>query len=259
MAEHLRSTSTGFFYRRKSDQSLSRSPFHSLARCVIELDRDGFKLQHLETEEDVRQNLMLMRVVFGERTGVDKLVQKLIDHHPSMTLHDFLVIKHEGKVVASAALVPVTWTIGNVQLKVAELGMVATLPEYRRRGMIRQLVDEYHKQVAEQEYDLSVLEGIPYFYRQFGYEYAVPLLEETRIRLEQAPECQSKISVRPFTLKDLPKAVQLLELSQRKFYVHSVRSPQIWGIQHETKIASDPEPFEAYAVEEGEKYWLTSG
>jgi predicted acetyltransferase len=217
---------------------------------VIELDKNGFKLQHLETEEDVRQNLMLMRVVFGERAGIDKLVQKLIDHHPSMTLHDFLVVKHEDKVVASVALIPVTWSVGDVQLKVAELGMVATLPEYRRRGLIRQLVDEYHRQVGEQGYDLSVLEGIPYFYRQFGYEYAVPLLEETRIRLAQVPQYESKISIRPFTLKDLPRAVQLLKLSQRKFYVHSVRSPQIWGIQHKTKMASDPEPFEAYAVEE---------
>lgn len=220
---------------------------------MIELDDGGFKLQRLETEEDVQQNLMLMRVVFGERTGVDKLVQKLIDHHPSMTLHDFLVIKHDGKIVASVALVPVTWSVGDVQMKVAELGMVATLPEYRRRGLIRQLVDEYHRQVREQGYDLSVLEGIPYFYRQFGYEYAVPLLEETRIGLELIPECDPKVKIRPFTVRDLPKAMRLLEHSQRKFYVHSVRDPQIWGIQHETMMASDPEPFEAYAVDdEGE-------
>jgi predicted acetyltransferase len=170
-----------------------------------------------------------------------------------MTLHDFLVIKHDGKVVASVALVPVTWSVGDVQMKVAELGMVATLPEYRRRGLIRQLVDEYHVQVGEQGYDLSVLEGIPYFYRQFGYEYAVPLLEETRIGLELIPECDPKVKIRPFTIRDLPKAIRLLEHSQRKFYVHSVRDPRIWGIQHETMIASDPEPFEAYAVDdEGE-------
>lgn len=220
---------------------------------MIELDDCGFKLQRLETEEDVQQNFILMRVVFGERAGVDKLVQKLIDHHPSMTLHDFLAIKHDGKVVASVALVPATWSVGGVQMKVAELGMVADLPEYRRRGLIRQLVDEYHRQVGEQGYDLSVLEGIPYFYRQFGYEYAVPLLEETRIGLELIPECDSKVKIRPFTVSDLPKAMRLLEHSQEKFYVHSVRDPQIWGIQHETMIASDPEPFEAYAVDDEEE------
>ena len=217
---------------------------------MIRLDRSGFRLQHLETEKDVRQYLELMRVVFGERTGVDKLAQKLIDHHPTMIFDDFSVIKHKRKIVASVTLIPVTWNIGNIQLNVAELGMVATLPEFRRRGLIRQLVNEYHSQVLERGYDLSVLEGIPYFYRQFGYEYAVPLLEETRIRLEQIPEFESKIKIRPFTMKDLPKAIQLLEFSQRKFYVHSVRSTRIWGIQHETNIASDPEPFEAFVIEE---------
>ncbi len=213
----------------------------------------GFGLERLETEEDVQQNLALMRVVFGERTGVDKLVQKLIAHHPSMTLHDFLVIKHNEKIVASVALIPVRWSVGGVPMKVAELGMVATLPEYRRRGLIRQLVDEYHRQVRQQGYDFSVLEGIPYFYRQFGYEYALPLLEETRIGLELIPECSSGVKIRPFTVKDLPKAMRLLEHSQKKFYVHSLRGPQIWGIQHETAMASDPEPFEAYAVDEEEE------
>ena len=213
------------------------------------MDENDFEFRHLETQEDLEQYLELMRKIFGVETGVDKLVRKLIDNYPAMTFKDFFVIKHQNRFVATINLIPVTWSVGDIPIKVAQMGNVATLPEYRRQGLVRRLVTEYHREVAKQGYDLSVLEGIPYFYRQFGYEYAVPLLEETRVRLGQIPDYDSGYVVQPFADGDLPRAMELLEISQRKFYVHTVRDKQVWKIQHETHIASDPEPFEAFTVE----------
>ncbi len=209
---------------------------------------DDFTFEYLETDGDIEQNLELMRKVFREDSSVDNLVKKLIFHHPTMTLKDFFVIKHHGKVVASLNLIPVKWSIGGIPLKVAEMGCVATLAEYRHRGLQQRLINEFHKQAEKHGYDLCAIEGIPYFYRQFGYEYAIPLLEETRIRLEQIPDHESKLNIRPFTYGDVPKAMQLLMQSQRKFYVHIVRDEQIWKMQQETGIAS-ADKFEAYAVE----------
>jgi len=214
---------------------------------------EGFIVQRLETDKDIEQYSVLMRNVFREEAGVDKLAKKLIDYHPTMTLKDFFIIKHKRRLVSTINLIPVTWSIGGIPLKVAEMGMVATLPEYRGKGSIRRLVDEFHKEVKDQAYDLAVIEGIPYFYRQFGYEYAVPLLEETRIRLDQIPDSKSKITICSFTQKDIPNAMKLLEQSQRKFCVHSVRNNAVWRMQEKTGIASDPEPFQAFAVEEEEK------
>ena len=207
-----------------------------------------FTFQHLETADDIDQNLELMRKVFGQNSGVDSLVKKLIDHHPTMTLNDFFVIKHHGKIVASLSLTPVKWSIGGVLLKVAELGCVATLSEYRNLGLQRRLVNEFHRQAEEQEYDLCAIEGIPYFYRQFGYEYAIPLNEETRIRLDQIPYYESKLNIRPLTESDIPKAMQLLTQSQRKFYIHTVRDEQIWKMQQQTGLTSEIK-FDGFAVE----------
>jgi len=209
-----------------------------------------FAVHRLETAEDVEDYLGLIRKVWSEEVGVDKLAKKLIDFHPKMTLRNFFVIKDDGRMISTLNLIPVTWSLGGVLLKVAEMGHVGTLPEYRGKGLIRRLIGEFHVDVEDQGYDLAAIEGVPYFYRQFGYEYAVPLLEETKIRLDQIPESRSGIKVRPFIDKDVAKAMALLEGSQRKFHVHSVRDEQVWRMQHETKIASDPEPFEAYAVEE---------
>ncbi len=209
---------------------------------------DNFTFEHLETDGDIEQNLELMRKVFKEDRGVDNLVKKLIFHHPTMTLKDFFVIKHHGKIVAGLNLIPVKWSIGEVPLKVAEMGCVATLADFRHRALQRRLINEFHKKATKQGYDLCAIEGIPYFYRQFGYEYAIPLLEETRIRLDQIPDYESNLNIRPFTNEDIPKAMQLLTQSQRKFYVHIVRDEQIWRMQQETGIAS-ADKFEGYAIE----------
>lgn len=192
------------------------------------MTEEDFTFQHLETDEDIEQNIDIQRKVFGPGSGVDLLVKKLIYNHPRMTLKNHFVIKHHGKIVATLNLIPSEWSIGGILLKVAEMGNVATLPEYRNRGLIRTLVNEYHKEVVNQGYDLSVIEGIPYFYRQFGYEYAIPLDEEIVIQLERLPSQESIPEIRPFTDKEIPKAMKLLAETQSKFYVHSVRDEQIW-------------------------------
>lgn len=214
------------------------------------MSEDGFTFCHLETDEDIEQYLELTRIVFGSEEAVDVFVRNLIDYHPTMTLDDHFVIKHNGRIVSCLNLIPVKWSIGGIPFKVAEMGNVATLTEYRHRGLIRRLVNEFHKRVADQGYDLSVIAGIPYFYRQFGYEYAIPLDEETRIKIGQISDYEPKHNIRPFNDKDIPKAMRLLERSQQKFYVHSIRDEKIWRMQQKTRMASDPPAFEGYAVEE---------
>lgn len=196
------------------------------------------------------QYFKLIREIWGNELGLDTLAKKLIDCHPNMTLKNIYFVRDEGRLVSTLNLIPVTWSIGGIKLKVAEMGYVGTLPEYRGKGLIRKLVEEYHEDVEAQGYDLAVIEGIPYFYRQFGYEYAVPLLEETRLRLDQIPDYKSTIQIRRFIDEDVPAAIGLLEEAQEKYFVHSVRDEAIWKTQHRTSIASDPEPFQAFAVEE---------
>jgi len=222
-------------------------------RKVKALDEAGLSLQRLENREQLEDYLKLVRRIWNQETGVDTLAKKLIDYHPKMTLSNIYVIKDRGEMVSTLNLIPVTWEIGGIPLKVAEMGHVGTLSEYRGRGLIRRLVDEFHKDVERQGYDLAVIEGIPYFYRQFGYEYSIPLLEETRIRLDHIPKYEAKVNIRRFVQKDVPLATDLLERAQDKFHVHSVRSKDVWMTQHKTNIASDPEPFEAYAAEEGRR------
>jgi predicted acetyltransferase len=165
-----------------------------------------------------------------------------------MTLDDFFVVKHRGMMVAGLCLIPSEWSIGGIRVKVAELGCVGTLSEYRHQGLQRKLMEEYDKRVLERGYYLSAIEGIPYFYRQFGYEYAIPLDEQTRIRLEKISDYEPVHTIRPLANSDISKAMELLESSQRKFYVHGVRDKGIWKMQQDTHMTAEHD-FEGYSVE----------
>ncbi|HVO37057.1 MAG TPA: GNAT family N-acetyltransferase [Candidatus Acidoferrum sp.] len=212
-------------------------------------EHSDFTFHHLETNEDVEQYLGIMRNVFGQNSNVDAMIKKWIDHHPAMTLNDFFVIKHQGKMIACLNIIPSEWSVGGIPLKVAELACVATLPEYRHQGLQRILMSKYDEQIAEQGYDLSAIEGIPYYYRQFGYEYALPLGESTKIQLAKIPDYKFAHVIRPFTSNDIARAMQLFTEAQKEFYVHSLRDEEIWKMQQETGMVSEYK-FEAYAVEE---------
>lgn len=200
-------------------------------------------------KQDIEEHLKLMRTVFGERSRVDLMVKKLIAHHPLLTLNDFFVAKSEGEIVAALNLLPLEWEIEDVPIKVAELACVATHPDFRHMGIQRLLMKEYDARVSTHGYDLSAIEGIPYYYRQFGYEYALQLDEETKICLDQIPELTSEHEIRSFQRSDLPQAKKLLEESKRKFMVHSIRDESIWKMQQETGMIAERE-YEAYVMEE---------
>ncbi len=209
---------------------------------------EEFEVRPLKTSDEVEQELELLRDVFGRNERVDLMVRKLISHHPTMTLDDFFVTMHNGRAVAGLCLIPQVWSVGGIPIKTAELGCVASLPEYRNRGLQRRLMNEYHARVADQRYDLSAIEGIPYFYRQFGYEYALPLDEQTRIPPSKVPEYKESYQIRRFTNGDLQKGRKLLERSQQKFLVHSVRSDDVWRMQQKTSMAAEYS-FEDYVLE----------
>ncbi|MBS7633826.1 GNAT family N-acetyltransferase [Candidatus Bathyarchaeota archaeon] len=213
------------------------------------LPQEDFTFAHLETENEIREYLKLMRKVFGDDPAVELMIKKFLYAHPKMMLKNHFVMKHRKKIVAGLILIPVNWSVEDIPLKTAEMGCVATLEEYRNQGLMRRLIGEYHRQVDAEGYDLSVIEGIPYFYHQFGYSYALALNEETAIPLQRIRRSASKLKIRPFTFDDIAEAAELLEQTQKKFLVHCSRDKQIWRMQQETGIACEYQ-FESFAIEE---------
>jgi len=152
-------------------------------------------------------NVLAMRVIRRLMNG----------DHSLMDSHDFGVVEdtsREGNpIVACTCLWKHTWTYEGIPFNVGRPEMVATDPAYRNRGLVRALFELVHER-SETKGDLvQAITGISYFYRQFGYEYALELEDRrtTPIALipkvkENAPEL---FLLRDATAADIPDIAAL--------------------------------------------------
>lgn len=215
--------------------------------CLI---MEGYQFYKPSTPQDYEHLYALMGVAFRDE-DVAKIVRRFVVKHSEMTHDNYFVIKHGEKTVAGLVLIPQKWSIDGMDLKVAEMGCVATDPAYRRKGLQYILNKRFDKYSKEKGYDLCVLAGIPFFYRQFGYQYAVELDYETSIMTEQLPQ-GSMLSVRPFKPIHVQEAHRLLEITQKGYMIKSIRTQKIWQIQVETGTYG-AEPFKASVFYAGDK------
>ena len=183
-----------------------------------------------ESDEDYEALYKVMDAVFGDE-DVRGITRRFVEHHPEMNKEHFFVVKHGNRAVAGLLLVPQVWRLGEIELKVAEMGCVGTDPEHRRKGVQWILNNEFDKYARENGFDLCALAGIPYFYRQFGYQYAVELDYSTELKVEDLPEMDTGIMVEKFEETHIDKADEILRKTQERYLVRSVRTKGIWRMQ----------------------------
>jgi len=83
------------------------------------------------------------------------------------------VVRQDGKIVSCVGLIPVKLNICDKVIEVGGIGGVATLPEYRCRGLMQTILDYVMKvQIEERKYPLSLLGGDRRRYQPWGFENA---------------------------------------------------------------------------------------
>jgi GNAT superfamily N-acetyltransferase len=97
--------------------------------------------------------------------------------HPTFRPGDFTLVEdiHSGEIVSSLCLISQTWSYGGVEFRVGRPELVATRPDYRRQGLIRAQFSVIHQWSASRGEWAQAITGIPWYYRQFGYEMAMTL------------------------------------------------------------------------------------
>lgn len=204
-----------------------------------------------ESEKDFEDLYKLMDAAFGDEDvrGITKI---FADYHPEMSNEHFFMVKKGQQVAAGLVLLPQTWEIDGVKLRVAEMGCVGTSPKHRRKRLQWVLNDKFDEYARENGFDLCVLAGIPYFYRQFGYQYAVKLDYSTIIDTEKVPDQGLKLETRVIYETDIPVLDEIMRRAQEKYFVKSLRSKEIWEMQQKTSTYGG-EPYQGLAIiEEGE-------
>ena len=154
--------------------------------------------------------------------------------HPTFRPGDFILVEDTtaGKIVSSIGLISQTWTYEGIPLKFGQPEIVSTDPAYRRRGLVRAQFNEVHRWSAHRGELVQGITGIPWYYRQFGYEMAlnlggarvgfrphVPKLKEGK------PE---PYLVRRATPSDVPFIMEMYGQAASRSMIASVRDEALW-------------------------------
>ena len=94
--------------------------------------------------------------------------------------------------------------VGPAQIPVGEMSLVGTAEPYRRRGLVRAQVHQFKRRLAARGCLLSLIQGIPYYYRQFGYTYALPLEGGLIVNPRELPPIARGYTFRSATVEDIP-------------------------------------------------------
>jgi len=190
-------------------------------------------LRAVETDADAEQVSAINAEIHGPDEGA--IVRRwLFEGHPATSRPDWLFIQDTatGQVVATLGLLPTIWRYATQALSVAELGMVATRPDYRRQGLQRVLYAAYEQLAVERGCLIGAIEGIPGFYHQFGHEYALPLDAKIDLDFEQIPDpAPQDYTTRPAHVEDTPVLRRLYDASIVTLDLAALRSAALWSHQ----------------------------
>jgi predicted acetyltransferase len=192
------------------------------------------------TADDTKEIAELQAKVHSETAEPDEFIYNwVIDlmsgEHPTVRPADFTAVVDEnqgGKIVSSMNLISQTWAYGGIPFGVGRPELVATLPEYRRKGLVRSQFEAIQARSASKGEIVQGITGIPWYYRQFGYEMALNLDAMRYLpwgKVSKLETGQEEVyRLRPATLEDLPLLAQLYEKHCSASLVTHLRDETKW-------------------------------
>ncbi|MEV6715686.1 GNAT family N-acetyltransferase [Lentzea sp. NPDC051208] len=173
--------------------------------------------------EDVDQVEKLVVSRMDPSDGVDA---RLLMTDPDAGCDWVGVADDDGRIVSTVTLMDETVTLAGVDIPAGQIEQVATDTEYEGRGLVRQLMGWAHERSAERGHLLQFVMGVPYFYRQFGYTYSIPI-KQTRT-LVHKPEAVAGHTIRRATEADIPVLDQLQDQAQQGVDLRVGHSTPCW-------------------------------
>ncbi|MGA1825883.1 MAG: GNAT family N-acetyltransferase [bacterium] len=185
----------------------------------------AYRIRRAESSEDgARLHQLFSEVFYPEDVGT--FAETLFHHLPGMKKENWFIAeeKKSATIVSAFALIPWVWEIEGNALKVAEMGIVGTKKEHRHKGLMKKLYEAFHATLVEEQFDLSMIQGIPGFYHQFGYYYSIPLENNITLSTDTLPTDPEK-EVYRFRRAGLDDIIFLMEedTKYRRFYSISVK------------------------------------
>jgi Acetyltransferase (GNAT) domain len=154
--------------------------------------------------------------------------------HPTFRPDDFTVIEESatGRIISTMNLISQTWSYEGIKFGVGRPELVGTLAEFRNRGLVRLQFEEIHQWSAARGEMVQAITGIPFYYRQFGYEMALDL-DGRRFGYEaQVPRLKDDetepYTIRPAQESDLSFMEELYEQTKARSMIACERTPELF-------------------------------
>lgn len=172
----------------------------------------------------------------------------LSGNHPTTSPQDFTVVVDEkagGKIVSSLCLISQTWLYEDVPFGCGRVELVGTDEAYRRRGLVARQFEVIHALSTSKGEIVQGITGIPWYYRQFGYEMALDL-HGSALYLWSQPGNEEKVEQETYRWHaaadtDIPLLQQLYPYHGQKSLINRPRTEAHW--RHEMNDPHEDSPF----------------
>jgi hypothetical protein len=154
--------------------------------------------------------------------------------HPLLGPGDFALVEDTDReqIVTATCLLEQTWEYAGIPFAVGRPEVVATHPEYRNRGLVRAVFELIHARSAAFGHLAQGITGIYYYYRQFGYEYALDLGGSRSTYFAAIPQLKEgeaePYSLRNATLDDLPRIMALYDHDRARVAISARHDEAVW-------------------------------
>ncbi|NIA59897.1 GNAT family N-acetyltransferase [Bacillus pacificus] len=178
-------------------------------------------------EDKFREALRLSEYAFQYKVEEDRLQQQLTRMKES---HEVYGIMEGNELAAKLHLIPFHIYIGKEKFKMGGVAGVATYPEYRRSGYVKELLQHSLQTMKKDGYTVSMLHPFAVaFYRKYGWELCANLLVCHLTKSDLVMKKQVNGTVKRFNKENHPEEVEkLYETFAERFSGMLVRNEKWW-------------------------------
>lgn len=179
------------------------------------------------TEAHYKEAVHLSEYAFQNKVSAEE-VERRKEHYKKY--HELFGILDEQKLAAKLHLVPLEVYIGEQKYKMGGIAGVATYPEYRRKGYVKELLQHTLKTMKDEGYSMSMLHPFSVsFYRKYGWELYTDRLVYTLTKHDLMKHADVKGTVRRFQKETHHEDIELVyEQFAKRYEGMLVRSKDWW-------------------------------
>ncbi|MEI4604220.1 GNAT family N-acetyltransferase [Bacillus cereus] len=178
-------------------------------------------------EDKFREALRLSEYAFQYKVDEERLQQQLTKMKES---HEIYGIMEGEDLAAKLHLIPFHIYIGKEKFKMGGVAGVATYPEYRRSGYVKELLQHSLQIMKKDGYTVSMLHPFAVsFYRKYGWELCANLVTCHMTKSDLVMKKKVNGTVKRFNKEKHPEEVEkLYEVFAERFSGMLVREKNWW-------------------------------